>query len=147
AQHRCDARTAGASLFIPGWRGNGHGAGELLGRFLYHNVTVGHGATRPMTDLVLTTRTSLERTAPESLTRALYGFVHGNIWNAVPEPPLDRVGGRGFTDLFGLQLLMAGPIATASLESSEESARPCAYCVLAALRGCAITMNWSASSL
>src|SRR5208283_1718357 len=32
----------------------------------------------------LSFRTSLERTAPESLTPGLYGFVHGDIWRALP---------------------------------------------------------------
>jgi hypothetical protein len=35
--------------------------------------------------------TSLERTAPESLTRIEFNFVHGHIWPAASPSPLDRV--------------------------------------------------------
>jgi hypothetical protein len=44
----------------------------------------------------LSFRTSLERIAPESLTPALYGFVHGDIWQALPVQPQDGVEGRRF---------------------------------------------------
>ena len=37
--------------------------------------------------------TSLERTAPESLTPALCRFVHGDIWLTLIRSPLDRVAG------------------------------------------------------
>src|SRR6185437_5044251 len=39
--------------------------------------------------------TSLERIAPESLTRGLYDFVHGDIWRAAPSGLQDRVARRG----------------------------------------------------
>ena len=43
----------------------------------------------------LSFRTSLERNAPESLTRMLYGFVHGHIWRASSSILQDGVvGGR-----------------------------------------------------
>src|SRR5664279_4638513 len=44
----------------------------------------------------LSFRTSLERNAPESLTRGLYGFVHGDIWQAGSSWAQDRVARRGF---------------------------------------------------
>lgn len=46
--------------------------GSLDAGVLYHNATENLFA--------LSIRTSLERKAPESLTQALYGFVHGDIW-------------------------------------------------------------------
>jgi len=38
--------------------------------------------------------TSLERIAPESLTREVYDFVHGDIWRAVAAKLPDRVARR-----------------------------------------------------
>ena len=43
----------------------------------------------------LSNRTSLERNAPESLTLALYAFVHGDIWpdsRCLPQHPVDQAG-------------------------------------------------------
>ena len=44
----------------------------------------------------LSSRTSLERIAPESLTRALYGFVHGDIWQTPGVQPQDGVAQARF---------------------------------------------------
>ena len=44
----------------------------------------------------LSIRTSLERTAPESLTPALYSFVHGDIWQSSTALPQDGVGALRF---------------------------------------------------
>lgn len=44
----------------------------------------------------LSIRTSLERTAPESLTPALYSFVHGDIWQGSTALPQDGVGAVRF---------------------------------------------------
>jgi hypothetical protein len=46
------------------------------------------------TGLCLSCGTSLERIAPESLTRHLYNFVHGHIWARTSTCPLDGVFAR-----------------------------------------------------
>src|SRR5437016_10849288 len=51
---------------------------------------------RRRTSAWLSFRTSLERIAPESLTPALYAFVHGDIWQAGPAQLQDGVAGRPF---------------------------------------------------
>src|SRR5262249_39271407 len=46
---------------------------------------------RRQTSVWLSLRTSLERIAPESLTLALYSFVHGDIWEPPAAPTQDGV--------------------------------------------------------
>jgi hypothetical protein len=80
----------------PDWR-----TAHAAGRFLYHNATAGFGTTA----LRLSFGTSLEQIAPESLTRAKFRFVHGNIWEAGPRAALDRVRRRGFKGDLGVQFV------------------------------------------
>ena len=49
------------------------------------------GELRVENRLPLSFGTRLERTAPESLSGPQYAFVHGHIWIAVFQHPLDRV--------------------------------------------------------
>src|SRR6185312_6119732 len=73
----------------PNWR-RGHRV-RPGAAFLYHNATAAmlSGARE------LSFGTSLERIAPESLTRTQYGFVHGDIWPPRLPSPQDQVSEAG----------------------------------------------------
>ena len=77
---------------------------------LYHNVTTDMARTAKG----LKSRTRLERTAPESLTRGLYGFVHGDIWGAVEFLLPARVARFRAMAFFGVQRLTAGALTAAA---------------------------------
>jgi hypothetical protein len=58
-----------------------------------------HRSTGPVVEkrqifMFLSCGTSLERIAPESLTRHLFEFVHGDIWRHLSKWPQDRVDGQ-----------------------------------------------------
>src|SRR5262249_28249727 len=82
AQHCSDAGTAGSRCSGRLRRkSNGHYASRLGGRTSEQALPQASCITmRRQTCVWLSFRTSLERIAPESLTPALYGFVHGDIW-------------------------------------------------------------------
>src|SRR5689334_11661356 len=69
----------------------------------------------------LSIRTSLERIAPESLTRGLYDFVHGDIWPALQPQLQDGVVTGGFKRVLSLSKVNIAIGLESTKESSETS--------------------------
>src|SRR6266545_3505224 len=108
--------------------------------FLYHNAT-GLSCAKPPKPRCLSCGTSPERIAPESLTRSLCAFVHGNISRQSSPEPQDRVVGH----FWAIQHARHG------INPSPRPAKITVYCdrtPLAEARcGCGSEMNWVACKM
>lgn len=69
----------------------------------------------------LSSGTSLERTAPESLTQRSCGFVHGDIWIPCRISLPHRVGAFRFIELFHVELLTPRGIRNAASSQGPRS--------------------------
>ena len=95
----------------------------------------------------LSFRTSLERIAPESLTPALYGFVHGDIWRAPAAQPQDGVAQARFKRDLVPSNVNASLDSTRRPNESSAISRHCVFDPLAEARaGSGTETNSDASS-